>query len=157
ADASAGSNMTKGVKMSLPQDVIAQTEVRYKTREAQHTTNIQAIKEVKEGKRSVFSVDDPQRADLRKQRILSQPAVNEALSSLKAGAPLESLGVVETSFLERIISGNNLLGIAFLDLGVTIARTVGRIHVNSQFQELGFGTGFMISPRLLLTNNHVLP
>ncbi len=39
---------------------------------------------------------------------------------------------------------------------MAVARFVGRVHIRSASgAESGFGTGFMVSPRLLLTNNHV--
>lgn len=59
--------------------------------------------------------------------------------------------------LERIIAENNLLGITFLTQGAHVSRSVGRVVIRDQFgRVLGFGTGFMVSPRLMLTNNHVL-
>ena len=58
---------------------------------------------------------------------------------------------------ERIVGGGGFLDVAFLELGMAVARFVGRIQVQSQpNRPLGYGTGFMVSPRLLLTNNHVL-
>jgi endonuclease G len=59
--------------------------------------------------------------------------------------------------LERIINGNDLLNINYLDKGLLAAAAVGRVVViGSDGEPLGFGTGSMISPRLMLTNNHVL-
>jgi endonuclease I/V8-like Glu-specific endopeptidase len=60
--------------------------------------------------------------------------------------------------LERIIRGrNDLVGLSFLELGLRVASTVGRVNIRSSFNTItGYGTGFMVSPRLLLTNNHVL-
>ncbi|HEY6804205.1 MAG TPA: trypsin-like peptidase domain-containing protein [Pyrinomonadaceae bacterium] len=59
---------------------------------------------------------------------------------------------------ERIIDKNNLMSINYLERGLRVSRSVARIRVRSvQGQTLGFGTGFMVSPQLLLTNNHVLP
>ncbi|HEY3146402.1 MAG TPA: serine protease, partial [Dongiaceae bacterium] len=38
-----------------------------------------------------------------------------------------------------------------------VARTVGRVHIrNPDGQLIGYGTGSLVSPRLLITNNHVL-
>lgn len=54
---------------------------------------------------------------------------------------------------ERIIGGDELQPIAYLERGVIAARAVARMDLGSQ----GFGTGFLISPRVLITNNHVLP
>jgi endonuclease G len=59
--------------------------------------------------------------------------------------------------LERIINGNDLLNINYLDKGLLAAAAVGRVVViGSDGEPLGFGTGSLISPRLMLTNNHVL-
>jgi endonuclease I/V8-like Glu-specific endopeptidase len=86
------------------------------------------------------------------------PSPEVALESLvsidgAAPAPPPTFGVA----LERIIRGNDLKGVNYLELGLRLAGTVGRIHVRtSQGQTIGFGTGFMVSPHLMLTNNHVL-
>lgn len=60
--------------------------------------------------------------------------------------------------LERIIDQNDLLPINYLERGLTAARAVGRISIHDESGRVeAYGTGFMISPRLLLTNHHVLP
>ncbi len=52
---------------------------------------------------------------------------------------------------------NDLMPISFLLFGATSSGSVGRIHIRDRAgRRLGFGTGFFVSPRLLLTNNHVL-
>jgi DNA/RNA endonuclease G (NUC1)/V8-like Glu-specific endopeptidase len=59
--------------------------------------------------------------------------------------------------LERIIGKNDLIGAEFLERGARAARATGRIRIRAANQRvLGFGTGSLIAPRLLLTNNHVL-
>jgi len=59
--------------------------------------------------------------------------------------------------LERIMGTSDLLDVNYLDLGLMASRSVCRIQVrDSVGRTLGHGTGFMISPELLLTNNHVL-
>jgi V8-like Glu-specific endopeptidase len=55
--------------------------------------------------------------------------------------------------LERIIGQSQLMSSFFLALGAERARAVGRIVTQAR---VGVGTGFLISPRLLMTNNHVL-
>ena len=61
-------------------------------------------------------------------------------------------------WLERILGRNDLVDAPrFLEAGARASRSVGRIRIRSSSGEpRGFGTGFLISPRLLLTNNHVL-
>lgn len=55
--------------------------------------------------------------------------------------------------LEKIIAANDLLPSRFLADGARAARAVGRIRVLVRGT---LGTGFMVSPRVLMTNNHVL-
>jgi endonuclease I/V8-like Glu-specific endopeptidase len=59
--------------------------------------------------------------------------------------------------LERVIGAANFLGARFLFRGARAARAVGRVQIRRpNGAPGGYGTGFMVSPRLLLTNNHVL-
>jgi endonuclease G len=59
--------------------------------------------------------------------------------------------------LERIIGRNMLMEVKYLEAGGVAARSVGRVLIrDSQDRSLGFGTGFLVAPGLLLTNNHVL-
>ncbi len=59
---------------------------------------------------------------------------------------------------ERVLGQNDLLQINYLSRGLEVGRSVCRIHIrNPKGRPEGFGTGFMISPSLLLTNQHVLP
>ena len=59
--------------------------------------------------------------------------------------------------LERILEDRDLLPGDFLRVGAMVSAAVGRIHVRDQNRSAqGFGTGFMISDRLMMTNNHVL-
>lgn len=58
---------------------------------------------------------------------------------------------------ERILGKSDLMAINFLEIGLRAARAACRIQVRNLFgQVVGYGTGFMVSPTLLLTNNHVL-
>jgi endonuclease G len=58
---------------------------------------------------------------------------------------------------ERVIKGDDTLDINYLERGVIASRAVCRININSAEGEEGFGTGFLIAPQVLITNNHVLP
>lgn len=53
---------------------------------------------------------------------------------------------------EKIVGLNNLLNIAWLSQGLLLAGAVARVRLPN-----GFGTGFLISQELLLTNHHVFP
>jgi endonuclease G len=59
--------------------------------------------------------------------------------------------------LERILGNSDLVEINFLDIGRRAGRAVGRVQIRDLAGRIrGFGTGFVVSPNLLLTNNHVL-
>jgi endonuclease G len=59
--------------------------------------------------------------------------------------------------LERILQGNELSDISYLAQGVLCARSVCRVVIRSNRGLLGYGTGFLIAPGVLMTNHHVLP
>ncbi|HSC92968.1 MAG TPA: S8 family serine peptidase [Gaiellaceae bacterium] len=59
--------------------------------------------------------------------------------------------------LEKIIGTADFLDIRYLEAGVAAARAVCRIDIrDARGREIGYGTGSLVSPRLLLTNHHVL-
>lgn len=54
--------------------------------------------------------------------------------------------------MERLIlPENNFLPVHFLEEGAVVQRAVARVNLS-----FGFGTGFLVSPSILMTNNHVL-
>ncbi|MEQ8882407.1 MAG: serine protease [Cyclobacteriaceae bacterium] len=58
---------------------------------------------------------------------------------------------------ERIIGDDDFLGINFFEVGLAVSRSVCKVHVlDGSKRFLGSGTGFMVSPSLMITNNHVL-
>lgn len=62
----------------------------------------------------------------------------------------------QVNLLERVIEENDLLESRFLHNGSEAARAVGRILIRERGRTVGYGTGFLVSPRLIMTNNHVL-
>jgi endonuclease G, mitochondrial len=71
-----------------------------------------------------------------------------------AASEADRAGVV----LEKIINTNDFVGIRYLEEGVAASRAVCRVDVRDELgRDIGYGTGSMVSPRLLLTNHHVLP
>jgi endonuclease G len=58
--------------------------------------------------------------------------------------------------LEAIIGSQDYVGIRYLEAGVAAARAVCRVHIRDARGRAGFGSGSLVSPRLLLTNHHVL-
>ena len=65
----------------------------------------------------------------------------------------ESLGEEQEArkAYERILGGDELQPINYLERGAIAARAVAKINIGS-----GSGTGFLIAPQVLITNHHVL-
>ncbi len=63
----------------------------------------------------------------------------------------------DTLALERVLGRSDLFPISYLEMGRKVSRSVCRIEIRDNIgRVLGYGTGFLVSPSLLLTNNHVL-
>ncbi|MBT2571297.1 DNA/RNA non-specific endonuclease [Planococcus sp. ISL-110] len=59
--------------------------------------------------------------------------------------------------MERIINQSDLFPIAHLQAGLDVSKAVCRISIRNRLGQLeSYGTGFLVAPNLLLTNNHVL-
>src|SRR5262245_16417246 len=57
--------------------------------------------------------------------------------------------------LERIMQGNDLTDINYLAIGLQRARSIGRVVIRQDRRLLGYGTGFLVAPGVLMTNQHV--
>lgn len=99
---------------------------------------------------------------------IEQPSDLKAASATRTTDPLSILsrrienmaasGSGVSAFdLERVLGRNDLLPVNFLQRGSLAARSVCRIWVGDLFGSNGsWGTGFLVSPRLLITNHHVI-
>lgn len=67
----------------------------------------------------------------------------------------------EQATFERIIDESDLLPVWFLEQGAQMQRSVARVVLTQPHAGFppgtGWATGFLVSPTLLLTNNHVIP
>lgn len=71
-------------------------------------------------------------------------------------APLLA-GDIDNITYERVMGETrDFLSIKFFEKGAWASRTVGRIVTEFDNGQTGYGTGFLVSPHLLLTNHHVL-
>ena len=63
--------------------------------------------------------------------------------------------------LERIVGRRNFLPASFLEEGAIVQKAVARLAFRERHNSFdigdGWATGFMVSPSLFLTNNHVIP
>ncbi|WP_327738990.1 serine protease [Streptomyces nojiriensis] len=98
--------------------------------------------------------DTPERIASRVNRLLERGGVPPAAAV--ESVHTEALDVPET--LERVIGlTKDLQPWSFLPRGARAAATVARISILRNGLERPHGTGFLVSPRLLLTNHHVVP
>lgn len=112
----------------------------------------------------VVSIETPERIRKRLKRLeglVTGERAEHAATRRPEGAAARTLAaasLVETIGLERVMGQPDFLGINFLEMALAVSRFVGRIRIRSRANGPadGYGTGFMVSPRLLLTNNHVL-
>jgi V8-like Glu-specific endopeptidase len=142
--------------MKLDRRQIEATRVRYEKRTQQRIRNERLI-----SAGHYLEVDKPERVE----KFLVRNGFNASdtenfLRQTTPGLPVAREpveGRYEPNALERVLGKNDLMGIAFLERGLQVARSVGRIWVSvSSGKPLAYGTGFLVSPRLLLTNHHVL-
>jgi endonuclease G len=58
---------------------------------------------------------------------------------------------------ERVLNGNEWQPVNYLERGRVAAGAIARIAINdARGRTAGWATGFLVAPRVLLTNNHVL-
>jgi len=71
----------------------------------------------------------------------------------------EEVGLKEAGrVLERIIGTPDFVGINYLETGVRSAHAVGRVNIrDGSGKVVGYGTGSLVAPNVLLTNHHALP
>jgi endonuclease G len=104
-------------------------------------------------------VDTPARLQQRLDRLdVPAPIAQELLAGNAPSAQaVAQLSPGDQLGLERVIGDNDMVGSAFLELGVLRVKPVCRIRVNDAAgNPLGMGTGCLVGPGLLLTNHHVL-
>jgi V8-like Glu-specific endopeptidase len=136
----------------LDQFQLEKTRMRFEANASRRARNEKLIREGR-----LLQVDTPERVNkfLARRGIVGSPTGLALAGRLQPGG--EELGTRPGEVLERIIGTSDLMGVAFLERGLQVARSVGRVWVNVNLgRPDAFGTGFLVSPRLLLTNHHVL-
>jgi len=141
--------------MSTFLDQIKSSEDRYQRFRKQRERRLDLIKAGKP-----FSADTPERVSAWFKRRgmnpgLAAQAVETGVMLSEASRPMGQ--ATDEIGLERVIGAADFLGVAFLERGLAVSRTVARVSIGGKTgSPAGYGTGFMVSPTLLLTNNHVL-
>lgn len=143
--------------MSTFESQIAAAEQRHYAR-----AGVRAGNEALINRGEPFKADTPERVHLWfRRRGLSSGMAEQAIKTgdipLEVQEAMRPPGRLEPVGLERVLGTSDFLGISFLERGLQVARTVGRVSIRGRTgSPIGYGTGFMVGPRLLITNNHVL-
>jgi endonuclease G len=115
----------------------------------------------------IAAVNDPLRVARRLDRV-SRYLTGRDPDSVPSDAPPAALVADAAArlalpqapevLLERVINQPDFLAVRYLEGGHVAQRTVGRIVIRGADGKVaGYGTGFLVSAHLLLTNHHVLP
>lgn len=144
-------------------DYLAQMEQagrRFDERTAERERTLRTIEH-----RGVLYADHPERVTKRLARLNADWSLARSIERMETEPRTttgSTLPLTPDAFgtdvlgLERLMGRNDLIGVAFLEGGNLAARSIGRVTVRGPGG--GYhGTGFMVSPSLLMTNNHVLP
>lgn len=92
--------------------------------------------------------------DKRKKYLkatLTQERVRATVTEAESRGARRSAAETLASLAERIIGSNDMRDINYLEVAAAVARGVCRIRIGS-----AAGTGLLVGPRLIMTNNHVL-
>jgi endonuclease G, mitochondrial len=95
----------------------------------------------------------------RMSKVVDRDSATPAQRLARRTALLADLqdGAAADRQLERIISGNDLVSVNYLAIGMARSRAVCRVHVRDGSQKtVGFGTGFLVAPGVIMTNHHVI-
>ena len=136
---------------------VTDTEQRYRERASEREGNIIRI-----DARDIFgiAVNTPDLIRERLRRLHADPERVDCLRREGLHFDPQGPGVTPGAFpraLERVLNTNDLIGLRFFEQGLRVAQAVGRVHIGGGTgASEGFGTGFLVAPRLLLTNHHVL-
>jgi endonuclease G len=108
----------------------------------------------------LLKADTAERIEKRKMKLLANQSLipllgKENRETLVSGPVREAPEEAQRAF-EAVIGSWDTQPCWFLTQGAQIRRTIGRIHIRDANRRVGWGTGFLVAPNLLLTNQHVL-
>ncbi|MFK7601446.1 endonuclease [Deinococcus sp. SM5_A1] len=140
--------------MDIPPEVLEQTHARYVSRDADRARTHERL--IIGGPLAANS-DERLEARLTRLGVPHADACAIAEGREKMAAVAERWPGKTRIQAERVLGANDLVGVAYLDLARSAARAVGRVVLkDARGRTIGFGTGWLCSPRAILTNHHVL-
>ncbi|MCA8927321.1 MAG: endonuclease [Alphaproteobacteria bacterium] len=123
---------------------------------------IAAVQQALKDGKTPLELDRHERVGKRLRRLgfrelAAELKPEEAMQPARAAIALADHDETARVGLERVLGQNNLTGVRYLSHGNRASRAVGRIRIRDASQRIvGYGTGFLVSPQLVLTNHHVL-
>ena len=132
------------------------TRRRYDERQPRRHKNLAGLQAFLAGKGTLDAVDDSERIARRWRREGETVGRQRGrVDGGKIAVPTVSPDLRE--LLERAIGRDDTLGARFLYAGADAARAVGRVVVRTPRGSVrSYGTGFLVAPGMLMTNEHVL-
>ncbi|PNY81022.1 endonuclease [Deinococcus koreensis] len=140
--------------MDIPREVLDETQARFEGRGGERALHLERL-----NVGGPLAAETPDRLEARLSRLgVPQPeAAAIAHGREEAGAVAARLPEDARLRLERVLGANDLVGVAYLDQARSASRAVGRIVLrDDRGRTLGFGTGWLCSPQVIVTNHHVL-
>lgn len=117
--------------------------------------------------RRLFDAVEPkERLAKRANRLLAQiqdvipggpESLPNGLKELVQRGPIEPNEIDNVLFARIVGETRDFLSVSFLGKGTQVIRCAARIVTSLEDGRVRYGTGCLVSPRLLLTNHHVLP
>ncbi len=121
-------------------------------------TDSQLASQIEKARERAAGIDLAALAAKGQDASVSELATPKALDDKLAYLKRTETAAVATRIFERVLAGNELQPVNYLERGAAAARAICRIAMRDDLgRAQGFGTGFLVAPGLLLTNNHVLP
>ena len=128
----------KGVPDDLRLDVLRHMPTGFPT--LKKSPKMAAVRPLEPNDRMVMPLDQ-------------QPLLEQYFSRIKPREPAK-----KKDKNERVLGRGNFLPGYFLEAGAISQRAVGRVAIKVEpLLTAGWGTGFMVSKSLMMTNNHVIP
>lgn len=141
-----------GKSEMLPTGIIQETIARYQQNQESRTSKLEKL-----ASGSILTADTPERVNRRLERISRSTVAKEILTEIPAEEALFSPDEFSRIAQERMMGRNDLMSVSYLEFALQVSQSVCRIIIRSRSgRTIGYGTGFLVSPHLIMTNNHVL-
>ncbi|MDO4246307.1 MAG: endonuclease [Deinococcus sp.] len=138
----------------LPSEVLQETQARFIQRDPERQHHLRRL-----NVGGPLAAESAQRVEARLTRLGVPLPEAQAVAQGEASVKSATAGLPEDVRLaaERVLGANDLVNVGYLDLARSCSRAVCRVVIrDSRGRTQGFGTGWMCSPQVMVTNNHVL-